>query len=98
MTRRTGLALASAAVVVIVVGLWLASGVSRRGAPAPSASTSRGAQVAAGSLDDLLMDLQLVPLDRKTPQPFALENLDGQRVALADLAGRPALLYFWATW
>ena len=56
------------------------------------------AQVAAGSLDDLLMDLQLVPLDGQRPRPFTLESLDGKRVTLADLAGKPALLYFWATW
>ena len=88
MTRRTGLVLASAAVVVVIAaGVWLASGVSMR-----------GAQVVAGSLDDLLMDLQLIPLDSQTPKPFALESLDGKRVALTDLAGRPALLYFWATW
>jgi len=54
--------------------------------------------VTAGSLDDLLMDLQLVPLDGQRPKPFALPSLDGRRVALADLAGKPALLYFWATW
>jgi len=66
----------------------------RPGAPAGGGST----QVAAGSLDDLLMDLQLVPLDGQRPRPFALESLDGRRIALADLAGRPALLYFWATW
>ena len=104
MTRRTGLALASAAVVVVIAtGVWLASGVSMRGAPAPGTPTppaagSRGAQVVAGSLDDLLMDLQLIPLDGQTPKPFALESLDGKRLTLADLAGRPALLYFWATW
>ena len=56
------------------------------------------AVVAAGSLDDLLMDLELVPLDGQAPKPFALQSLDGPRVTLADFAGRPALLYFWATW
>ena len=56
------------------------------------------AVVVAGSLDDLLMDLQLVPLDGRAPKPFALQSLDGRQVALADLVGRPALLYFWATW
>ena len=104
MTRRTGLALASAAVVVVIAAaVWLASGVSMRGAPAPGtpappATVSRSAQVVAGSLEALVMDLELVPLDSQAPKPFALESLDGKRVALADLAGRPALLYFWATW
>ena len=54
--------------------------------------------VAAGSLDDLLMDLELVPLGGQAPKPFALQSLDGPRVTLADFAGRPALLYFWASW
>jgi cytochrome oxidase Cu insertion factor (SCO1/SenC/PrrC family) len=101
MTRRTKLALGGvAAVVVVSAGGWLASGVLTRDArsPSPRPSPSRGVQVAAGSLADLMMDLELIPIDGQTPKPFTLENLDGKRVALADLAGRPALLYFWATW
>ena len=97
MTRRTGLALVIGAVVVLAGGVWL-SGVSKRDTPVARPAPRGGVEVVGRSLDDLLMGLQLVPLDRKTPQPFALESLDGQRVALADLAGRPALLYFWATW
>jgi hypothetical protein len=50
-------------------------------------------------LDDLLFDLQLVPLDGKTPAPFTLERLsDGRKVALADHQGQALFLYFWATW
>jgi hypothetical protein len=50
-------------------------------------------------LDDLLFDLQLVPLEGKTPAPFTLERLgDGKKVALADLQGQAIFLYFWATW
>jgi hypothetical protein len=92
MTRWTGLAIGAAAAAL--AGGWLVASVPTRQAP----SKSPGAQVVAGSLDDLLMDLQVVPLDGRTPPPFALESLDGRRVTLADLAGRPALLYFWATW
>jgi len=83
-------------VVVALAGAGLAAAlVMRPGAPVPAGG---GAQVVAGSLDDLLMDLQLVPLDGQRPKPFDLPSLDGRRVALADLAGKPALLYFWATW
>ncbi len=33
------------------------------------------------------------------PAPgFALEDLSGEPVALADYRGRPLLVYFWATW
>jgi cytochrome oxidase Cu insertion factor (SCO1/SenC/PrrC family) len=97
MTRRAKLTLASlVAVVVVGAGVWLGSGVPTRDAARPSPSF--GAQVVAGSLADLMMDLELIPLDGQTPKPFTLESLDGKRVALAALAGRPALLYFWATW
>ena len=88
-TRWIGLGIGA---VAVVAAAWL-SGLAPRTAPSPS-----GSVVAAGSLDDLLMDLQLVPLDGQRPKPFALPSLDGRRVALADLAGRPVLLYFWATW
>jgi cytochrome oxidase Cu insertion factor (SCO1/SenC/PrrC family) len=80
-------------VAVVLAGVWLAVAVARQRASSPPST-----QVVAGSLDDLLMDLQLIPLDGRTPKPFTLEGLDGRRVALADLAGRPTLLYFWATW
>ena len=81
-------------IALLAVGAWLAGRL-----PIPTGSRTGGsAQVAAGSLDDLLMELQLVPLDGRTPRPFALASLDGRRVTLADLAGRPALLYFWASW
>jgi hypothetical protein len=50
-------------------------------------------------LDDLLFDLQLVPLDGKPPAPFTLERLaDGQKVSLANHQGQALFLYFWATW
>ena len=50
------------------------------------------------SLDALLSDFQLVPLAHQAPPPFSLETLGGTKLALGDFAGRPVLLYFWATW
>ncbi len=50
------------------------------------------------SLDVLLSDFQLVPLAHQAPPPFSLETLAGTKLSPRDLAGRPALLYFWATW
>jgi cytochrome oxidase Cu insertion factor (SCO1/SenC/PrrC family) len=51
------------------------------------------------ALDELLFDLQLVPLAGQTPPPFELEQLaDGKKVSLAEFRGRPVMLYFWATW
>jgi hypothetical protein len=48
----------------------------------------------------LLHALQLIPAAPTTRvPPLALERLeDGRTVSLADVRGRPALLYFWATW
>ena len=50
-------------------------------------------------LEDLLFELQLIPMTGQTPPAFELERLiDGTKVTLAELRGRPVLLYFWATW
>ncbi len=55
--------------------------------------------VHAASMEDLLFDLELVPLDGRTPASFSLERLaDGKMVGLADFKGRALLVYFWATW
>ena len=92
-----GLRLGGVGIGVVVVALAVVWFTTRSAVTSPPPPRG-GAQVVAGSLDDLLMDLQLVPLDGQAPKPFALESLDGRRVALADLVGKPALLYFWATW
>jgi hypothetical protein len=75
--------------VAALAGLLLVAGA----AAAPA--------VAGGSrvIDDLLLDLQLIPLDGPAPPPFSLERLDnGTKVTLAEHRGRVVLLYFWATW
>jgi cytochrome oxidase Cu insertion factor (SCO1/SenC/PrrC family) len=60
--------------------------------PAPAADKDK-------VLDDLLFDLQLIPLSGQVPPEFELERLDdGKKVTLAELRGKPVLLYFWATW
>ncbi len=93
MRRRWGLAIGAVAIALAGVGITV--GLLRHGEPP---AVPGGTQVVAGSLEDLLMDLQLIPLDGQAPKVFTLDSLDGRRVALADLAGRPTLLYFWATW
>lgn len=37
-------------------------------------------------------------LVRGDPPPLATRSLDGAAFAWADVAGRPSVLYFWATW
>lgn len=57
------------------------------------------APASAASMEDLLFDLELVPLDGRPPAAFSLERLaDGKTVSLADFKGRALLVYFWATW
>ena len=51
------------------------------------------------ALEDLLFDLQLVPMTGQTPPPFELERMGvGRTVTLAEHRGQPVLLYFWASW
>ena len=50
-------------------------------------------------VDDLLFELQLIPLDGQVPPAFELERFaDGKKVTLAEHRGRPVMLYFWASW
>ena len=58
-----------------------------------------GSTVAAPrGLDDLMMDLQIAPLEPKTPPPFSVTTISGAPITLEDVKGHAALIYFWATW
>ena len=53
----------------------------------------------AAGLEEALRALDLVELRDAAAPEFSLERLaDGKPVGLADIRGRAALLYFWATW
>ena len=58
-----------------------------------------GPALAAGdpSVEDLLWDLHVVPLDAEPAPPFVLPTLEGDRMPSADLRGRVVMLYFWIT-
>lgn len=43
--------------------------------------------------------MQVAPYDPPKPAPaFALPDLQGKTVRLADLKGKADLVFFWATW
>jgi cytochrome c biogenesis protein CcmG/thiol:disulfide interchange protein DsbE len=73
------------AIVGIVAFVPLGGGPSAT--PAPGTSPGSSPIVIGGS-----------PLLDKPAPPIALETLDGEPVTLADFAGRPVVLNFWASW
>ncbi len=91
MTRKRVLLVV---LVVLVAGFGLAVG---RGLWPFSAPGGHRTARTGDSVTDLMMDLQILPLDQPA-KAFALQTLDGKSLSLAELAGRPVLLYFWATW
>jgi cytochrome oxidase Cu insertion factor (SCO1/SenC/PrrC family) len=90
MTRKRVLLVV---LVVLVAGFGLAVW---RGVWPFSPGGHRAART-GDSVADLMMDLQILPLDQPA-KAFTLQTLDGRSLSLAELAGRPVLLYFWATW
>lgn len=98
MTRTGAVVLLTTGLVLALLALWMSGGPMPvpSGPPAPAGSAQSLART-----DDLkarLLALDIIPLDGAAAAAFALPTLDGQRVSLADLNGRPVLLYFWATW
>jgi hypothetical protein len=50
-------------------------------------------------LDDLMMDLNIAPLEPQAPPALSVTRLgSGARLTLGDLKGSAVLVYFWATW
>jgi len=53
---------------------------------------------AAPDVEELIWDLQVIPLDGQDAIGFTLVSLEGKKISLSGLHGRAVLLYFWATW
>jgi hypothetical protein len=60
----------------------------------PAAAGAAGAD----TVEELLWDLQIVPLEGAAPAPFTLGGLDSPARSLDAARGRVVLLYFWAVW
>ncbi len=52
-----------------------------------------------GASTDAAAEEQLLPIEDQAPAPdFALPDIAGQTIRLADYRGKPVILNFWATW
>jgi cytochrome oxidase Cu insertion factor (SCO1/SenC/PrrC family) len=49
-------------------------------------------------VDDLMMDMNIAPLEPQAAPALTVTTLQGSRLALSDLKGHVVLVYFMATW
>ena len=90
MSRRTTVALVAVAVAAAVVALVALAGAGGKGL-APEAGT--------GQVEPVGSAVAVIPEADRRPLPaFSAATLDGARIDLTALRGRPLVLNFWASW
>jgi thiol-disulfide isomerase/thioredoxin len=90
MPRRTTIAVVAVVVAAAVIALVALAGAGGRGL-APEAGT--------GQVEPVGSAVAVIPEADRRPLPaFSAATLDGTRIDLASLRGRPLVLNFWASW
>ena len=90
MPRRTTVAVVAVVVAAAVIALVALAGAGGRGL-APEAGT--------GQVEPVGSAVAVIPEADRRPLPaFSAATLDGTRIDLGSLRGRPLVLNFWASW
>jgi thiol-disulfide isomerase/thioredoxin len=90
MPRRTTIAVVAVVVAAAVIALVALAGAGGEGL-APEAGT--------GQVQPVGSAVAVIPEADRRPLPaFSAATLDGTRIDLASLRGRPLVLNFWASW